>query len=227
MADLLNYDLQGQIAIVTIDDGKANAVSPDYVSQVNAVLDRATDQAAAMVIHGRPGKFSAGFDLTVMGQGGDAMNDLVRSGAQLALRLLTCPIPVVIGCTGHAMAMGGLLLLSVDYRIGVQGAFKIGLNEVAIGMTLPWFGVELARNRLAPTYCHRAVESAEIFDPAGAVDAGFLDEVVAGEQLSDRTLEVAGRLASLDARAHRETKLRMRDDAARRLSEAIAAEFPS
>lgn len=217
--------IQDHIALITLDDGKANAVSPELIGQLNNALDDAEKNAKAVVIIGRPGRFSAGFDLSVMGQGGVAMGNLVLGGARLSNRLLQFPLPVVIACTGHALAMGGLLLLSVDYRIGVEGAFKIGLNEVAIGMTMPLFGVELGRGRLYTPQFHRAVINAEIYSPQGAVEAGFLDRVVSDTALVSEAITIASQLAQLNRTAHHLTKLRVREPMLARIAEGVKKEF--
>ena len=157
MSDLVAYKLEQPICTITLDDGKVNCLSPQMLSEINAALDQAEEDGAVVVIAGRKGKFSAGFDLAVVGKGGDEAVNMLIDGFRLAERLLSFPRPVVIACTGHALAMGSFLLLSVDYRIGADGAHKIGPNEVAIGMTMPRFGVEICRQRLAPAHFHRAV----------------------------------------------------------------------
>jgi enoyl-CoA hydratase len=186
------------IAVVRIDDGKANAFSPTVIEALNAALDQAEAEARAVLLVGRPGRFSAGFDLSVMQEGMDAARALVRSGAELALRFYELPMPVVMACTGHALAMGVITLLAGDVRIGAEGDFKLGLNEVAIGMPVPKFATELARDRLTPRAFTRAVNLAEIHTPAQAVEAGYLDEVVAADDLlavaTERAVELADRV---------------------------------
>ena len=211
MADLVECKLQSNYTLITMDDGKANALGFDMLAQLAAALDRAEQVGKVVIIAGRPGKFSAGFDLSVMSQGGDGMLSLLRSGAELSRRLLNFPAPVVLAVSGHALAMGALLLLSADYRVGVHGTYKIGLNEVAIGMTLPYFGVELARARLATTHLGPAVDLARIYDAAAALEAGYLDEVVSEEDLLARAEELAGQFAVLNMEAHRQTKARTRE----------------
>lgn len=90
--------------------------------------------------------------------------DLVTQGSTLARRLLAHPFPVIVACSGHAVAKGAFLLLSVDYRIGVDGPFSIGLNEVQIGMTMHHAGIELARDRLRKSAFHRSVINGEMFN---------------------------------------------------------------
>jgi enoyl-CoA hydratase len=178
-----------------------------------------------VIIAGRPGKFSAGFDLAVMGAGGETMLDLLRKGAGVSQRLVSFPTPVILAASGHALAMGALLLLSADYRIGINGAYKIGLNEVAIGMTLPWFGVELAKARLAPVHLERAVSLATLYDPAGAVAAGFLDEAVEETELLPRAVAMAEQFAALNLEAHHGSKVRTREQLIQALEGALDKEF--
>lgn len=225
MSNIVSYQEKENVAAITIDDGKANAVSPQFVEEVNEALDQAESDNAVVVLTGRPGKFSAGFDLSIVTQDGEAREKLVKSGAELAIRLLGFPTPVIIACNGHSLAMGGLLLLSTDLRIGVAGDYKIGLNEVAIGMTMPYFGVEIARARLAPVYFSRSVVNAEIYTPQGAVEAGFLDTVVPEEQLMETAIQSARAFAEYNLSAHYATKLRVRENALNAINNAIRKEF--
>ena len=225
MSELVSITEEENYCLVQMDDGKANALSFDMLAQLNDALDRAEQSGKVVIIAGRPGKFSAGFDLNVMGQGGEPMVRLLREGAELSRRLLACDTPVVAAVSGHALAMGALLILSCDYRIGMHGNYKIGLNEVAIGMTLPHFGVELARARLTPTYFTRAVGLASIYDASAAVEAGFLDEAVDEADLLPRAGAVAEQLAALDMEAHRNTKARVREPLRAALDSAIERDF--
>ncbi|QGG96127.1 crotonase/enoyl-CoA hydratase family protein [Actinomarinicola tropica] len=198
------------VAVVRLDDGKANAVSHEAIDLVHAALDRSLEDARAVVIAGRPGRFSAGFDLKVMGAGDQPMQELVLAGAGLFLRLYGHPQPVVAACTGHALAGGAILLLAADTRIGAAGDFKVGLNEVGIGMTLPAFAVEMARDRLRTHLLTSATVLGQVFDPDGAVDAGYLDRVVAGDAVVDEAVAEARRLAELRSGAVAGTKRRLR-----------------
>jgi len=195
------FEIDGDVAVVTLDDGKANAVSHELIRRLHEVLDETAD-ARAIVIVGRPGRFSAGFDLAVMGRGMEAATELVGSGGKLLMRIFGFPRPVVAACTGHAIAAGALLLLATDTRIGAEGAFKIGLNEAAIGMPLPHYAVELARDRLAPTHYTRSTLQAEIYDPVGAVAAGYLDQVVSADTVVAAAVAEGQRLGGLSTGAY-------------------------
>jgi enoyl-CoA hydratase len=160
-----------------------------------------------------------------MGQGGDTMIDLLRNGANMSRRILDFPTPVVLAVSGHALAMGALLLLSADYRVGVHGSYKIGLNEVAIGMTLPYFGIELARARLAKNHFTRAVALARVYEAGDALEAGYLDEAVSEEDLLHRATFMAEQFSKLNMEAHRQTKARTRESLNAALAAAIEKEL--
>jgi enoyl-CoA hydratase len=210
MAELVGYRLDGSIATITMDDGKVNALSPAMQEQLGAALDRAGHDRAVVLLTGRPGVFSGGFDLGVLRAGGDPAAAMLRGGFELAARLLSFPAPVVVACGGHAVAMGLFLVLSADYRIGAAGSFRLVANEVAIGLTLPRAAIEIMRQRLQPAALSRAVTLAEPFGPDGAVAAGILDRVVAPGELAGAAAAVAGALAGLDPTAHANSKLALR-----------------
>ena len=224
MSNLVAYEFEQPICTITLDDGKVNSLSPQMLGEINAALDQAEKDGAIVILAGRPDRFSAGFDLKVVAGGGTTAVNMLIDGFRLGERLLSFPTPVVVACTGHALAMGSFLLLSVDYRIGADGAYKIGANEVAIAMTMPRFAVEICRQRLAPAHFHRAVNTAEIYTPAGAVEAGFLDEVVPADALMTAACGKATALAALSLPAHKATKLRSREKALQAVGEAIAAD---
>ncbi len=224
MSDIVTYQLEDAIATITMDDGKVNALSPQMFSELNAAFDQAKTDGAVVVFTGREGKFSAGFDLGVLGAGGTDAAALIRSGFELAERILSFPTPVVIACNGHAIAMGVFLVLSGDYRIGVDGPYKITANEVAIGMTLPRTAVEICRQRLAPAHFNRVTILAEPYSPTDAVGAGFLDRVVDAAKLQEAARSTAAQLAQLDLNAHAATKLRVRESALKAIHESIEAD---
>ena len=211
MAEPATYEIIDHVAVVTMDDGKANVFGPDMIAALDRQLDRAAAEAKAVLLTGRPGLFSGGFDLRVI-RGDDqvAARNMTRAGIHLLMRLYGLPQPLVVASTGHAVALGALCLLAGDYRLGVQGDFRIGLNETAIGLALPPFAVMLAAERLSKRYLARAALAATIFAPAEAKDAGFLDEVVPAEQLRETALDVARQVVNLDASAYAATKRGMR-----------------
>lgn len=211
MTDPVQLTIEDGVAVVRLDDGKANAVSHTLIEQLHAALDRADAEATAVAFVGREGKFSAGFDLSVMTQGADATRGLVKAGGELLMRVFTHPQPTVAAVTGHALAAGALLCLACDTRIGSADLpAKIGLNETAIGMGLPWYGVRLGEARLSVRHRQRSVLQAEIYDMAGALDAGYLDELVAADAVATTAIDRARQLGQLPRGAYSFTKGRLR-----------------
>ncbi|KFE53220.1 crotonase/enoyl-CoA hydratase family protein [Pseudomonas syringae] len=224
MSDLISYHLEDGVATLTLSNGKVNAISPDVVAAFNAALDQAEKDRAVVIITGQPGILSGGYDLKVMTSSAEAAINLVKHGSTLARRMLAHPFPIVIACPGHAVAKGAFLLLSADYRIGVEGPFSIGLNEVQIGMTMHHAGIELARDRLRKSAFHRSVINGEMFDPKGALEAGFLDKLVSVEELQDAARTAALQLKKINMNAHKNTKLKVRKALLDTLDAAIVAD---
>jgi len=222
----VSYELRDRVAIITVDDGKANAVTHRMAADLIDGLDRAEAEAGAVVIAGRPGRFSAGFDLSVMTSSTDAARDLLRAGAEVSLRIHGLRIPVVLASTGHALAMGAILLMAADVRIGARGTYKIGLNEVAIGMPVPRFAIALARTSLATTSLNAALNLATVYDPEGAVVAGYLDELADDGEVVDHAITRAAALAeSLNPTAFATTREYLRGDGLAAMHDALAVDL--
>ncbi|HET8695131.1 MAG: crotonase/enoyl-CoA hydratase family protein [Burkholderiales bacterium] len=222
MSELVSYQLQDGIATLTLSNGKVNAVSPDVIDAFNRALDQAEQDKAVVIITGQPGILSGGYDLKEMMKGPQNALDLVAKGSTLARRMLSHPFPIIVACSGHAVAKGAFILLSADYRVGIDGPFNIGLNEVQIGMTMHHVGIELARDRLTKAVFQRSVINGEMFNPQGAREAGFLDAVVASpEELMPAALAMAQQLKKINMTAHTKTKLKVRKALLETLDNAI------
>ena len=217
------------VLTITMDDGKANALSPAMFAELNAAFDRAeADDVGAVVLAGRPGRFSGGFDLSVLSGPQEEALGMLRAGFELSHRLLSFPKPVVMACTGHALAMGSFLLLSGDHRVGAAGDFKLQANEVAIGLPVPAPAVAILRHGLTQPAFDRAAVLAQVFDPESAVAAGWLHQVVAPDDVVPAAQAVAATfVATLDPSAHAISKLRVRAHALDELRAAIDADFPA
>jgi len=221
MSDLVSYDLEDGIATLTLNNGKVNALSPAVFDALNAAFDRAEQDRAVVILTGQPGILSGGYDLKVMTSGPENAIALVATGSAFTRRMLAHPFPIIVACPGHAIAKGAFLLLSADYRIGVDGAFNIGLNEVQIGMTMHHLGIELARDRLTKPAFQRSVINGEIFAPQAALDAGFLDKIVPAGELMDVAKATAAQLKKINMTAHKNTKLKARKALLETLDQAI------
>jgi enoyl-CoA hydratase len=211
MTNLANYSRSGPIATIVMDDGNANVMSLAMLHALNAAFDQAEKDKTVAILKGRGKHFSGGFDLNVFAKG--TAHDqylMVRAGAELALRLLSFPLPIVAACHGNAFPMGAFLIMSCDHRIAAEGNYRIGMNEVAIGLTVPRFAIEIARQRLTPAYFSRVVMTSEMFGPSEAVTAGFFDRVVPADQLERTAEEAATALSKLNLASHAATKARAR-----------------
>lgn len=215
------------VMVVHLDDGKANALSATMIAAISTALDEAEadDTIGAVVLHGRPGRFCAGFDLSVM-RGGDfaAVATLVSDGGELVRRLYGSSVPIVAASTGHALAAGALILLGCDVRVGADIDCKIGLNEVAIGMVLPAWAITIAQERLSRRHIQLAVATAQVTDGAGAVQAGFLDVVVPEAEVLPAAIEKATQLAALNGRAYAGTVLALRGPVLDRMAAQVTAD---
>ena len=219
--ELIDFEINDNIALITLKNGKVNAISHQVINEINSALDQAETAGAIVILTGQAGMFSGGYDLKTMKESSDSAVGLVTAGSTLAHRMLSFSQPIIGACSGHAIAKGAFLLLSCDYRIGSAGAFKIGLNEVAIGITMHQAGIELARNRVPINYLTRSVINAELFDPETATLAGFLDTVVEPQQLMETALATAKQMKNLNLAAHKGTKLKERKETLNALEAAI------
>jgi enoyl-CoA hydratase len=219
------------VVVLHLDDGKANALSVELIAAIRSELDAAESDpdVGAVVLHGREGRFCAGFDLGVMTAGDmSAVSTLVSDGGDLVRSLYGSGVPVVAACTGHALAAGALLLLGCDLRIGADVPAKIGLNEVAIKMVLPPWAITIAAERLSRRQLQRSLATARLTGPVDAIDVGFLDEVVPADQVLDLAIEHANAMAgTLDRRAYAGTVRSLRGAVLDTMERQIAADRES
>jgi enoyl-CoA hydratase len=139
----VTLSIEGDVATISMDDGKMNAFGFDLCKDVTEAMDLALARGAgAVVVAGNAKAFSAGFDLQIMAKGtSDQQAALFEKGSELILKFFEFPRPLVIAAQGHGLALGAILLLAADVRIGSNAPkHKYGLNEVAIGMSVPVSG---------------------------------------------------------------------------------------
>ncbi|WP_160354242.1 crotonase/enoyl-CoA hydratase family protein [Sphingorhabdus profundilacus] len=217
-------EITNDIALIRMDDGKANAINFEMIAALNAALDTAEAEAMAIVLAGREGRFSGGFDLNAFANlGADGVYKLLDAGAELLLRLYGGPLPVVAACTGHAIAMGVFILNACDTRIGAAGDYKIGANEAITGMQLPIFAMEISRDRLSSRHLTRALMQGFIYNPEGAVEAGYLDTLADPDRVEAKALVVAEQLAQLPGKAYSWNKKAIRKATLDRIRSSIGA----
>jgi enoyl-CoA hydratase len=224
-AELVRFRREGRVALLTLDDGKRNALSPAMLQAIYDALARAEREELGVVLTGREQTFSAGFDLKVLRSGSTATIRMLRLGYGLTARVLAYPYPVVCAANGHTLAMGAFLALSCDYRLGARGDFKYAAHEVALGMTMPRVGAEVLKLRLTPSAYQRTTVLAEFFDPESACAAGFIDRLVEPAELEAEALRVADNLMKLDMPAHFATKKRVRAEAISNIERGIIGDL--
>jgi len=227
MQKRVSYHERDGVASIVLDDGKVNVMSLEMLNDIASLLDRAEKGAEMLVLRSaRPGVFSAGFDLKVFAAG-DAPKSLamVKAGAELALRLMSLPLPTIGVMEGHAFPMGTFLLLGCDVRLGAQGPHRMGLNEVTSGISPPGFAIELARGRLHPSWLSRTATLGEMYEPADALTAGLLDRVVAPENLEAELAGIITALRAVHKPSHALAKRRLRQPTMDAMRAAIDREL--
>lgn len=227
MGERVSYRCEDGVARLVMDDGKVNAMSAAMLGEIDAALTQAeADEAIVVLRSGRPGLFSAGFDLKVFAAGDpDQSLAMVRAGAELALRLLGFPYPTLGVMEGHAYPMGAFLLLACDVRLASAAPHRMGLNEVAIGISPPRFAIELARSRLTPAVLSRTVTLGEMFEPQAALEGGFVDRVVAPEAMDGAIGETLAALRGVNLAMHARAKRDLRAATVAAMRRAIDADL--
>jgi enoyl-CoA hydratase len=226
MSSHVQFSYDGGISRIVMDDGKANVMSPALLGSLHEAFDTAREKDGLVVLSSGGKHFSGGFDLKVIREGTrEEKVAMLRAGAELALRILSFPRPVISVCTGNALPMGAFLLLCSDVRFASEGDYKISMNEVMIGLTVPHFAIEIARQRLTPAYFNRAVLLGEMYAPQEATKAGFVDTVLPPSVLPAIVEQTLQGLSAIDFAAHAETKSRARRGAIDAIRAAIDHEL--
>ena len=225
MENFLNYSLVDGVATIELADGGSNLLSPGMIEAVNKALDKAEREATAVVLSGAGNIFSGGFDLKVMKSGAMPALKMLMGGFETVYRLVNLPMPLVVASNGHTVAAGVFLLFAGDYRFVTRGDFKIVLNEVEIGMTMPYTALAIARYRLSIKAFEQVINHARVYCPSEAVEAGFADQAVDSKELIQNASEKAKELANLNAKAFRKTKLRARKKLTRSIRWAVIKDF--
>ncbi|GAA6135921.1 crotonase/enoyl-CoA hydratase family protein [Oceaniserpentilla sp. 4NH20-0058] len=208
----MDYQLKDDIAFINIDDGKANAMNHEFIDGMNAAFDKAEAEAKVIVIQGREGMLSAGFDLKAIAKGGDQAVQMLEKGMVLMTRMYSLPLPVITVCEGHAIGMGAFILMASDNRIGVDSEYVVNLPETAIGMPFTPVLMSLIKDRIVNTEQTIAVMQSKKYTPAEAVDAGFLDQLVPADKLLESATALAKQLAELPKAFYKKNKLDLRGD---------------
>lgn len=227
MQERVSYVERDKVAEILLDDGKVNVMSTAMLTDIASALDRAEKSAEAVVLRSkRPGVFSAGFDLKVFAAGEvEKSLEMVKAGAELVLRLMAFPLPTIGVMEGYAFPMGTFLLLACDVRLGARGLHRMGLNEVAIGISPPGFAIELARGRLHPSWLSRTVTLGEMYEPDDALVAGLLDRVAPPDTIEAELDKIIAGLRTIHKPSHTTAKKRLRQTTMDAMRAAIDREL--
>ena len=223
-ARLATLTSEDDLSIITLDDGKANVFSPKMIQDVNECLDKVPTESGALIITGREGMFSAGFDLKIISAGDmKATMDMSLSGFKLLSRLFSFPRPILAACSGHGIALGTFLLCCCDYRVGVKGDFMIGANEMRTNMVIPIPILELINHRVSASHKYRAILGAEMYSIENGIGAGLIDEVVDAENLMETAMLKAKDLATMGHPSYTVTKELLIREPLKKINDAISA----
>ena len=212
---------EGDVSIIHMDDGKVNVFSPEMIQNFEKIMDKIPTNKGSVLITGRPGMFSAGFDLKVMMSSPENAAAMVKSGFLMLKRVFSFPRPVVAACSGHAIALGAFLLCSSDYRVGGEGDFKGGANELRNNMIVPTPILEIAKFKLTKSHKQRALLNAEMYSIKDSIEPGYIDEVASPESFYDVALAKAKDLATLAHPQYDQTKKLDQEDVLPKISKGI------
>ncbi len=224
----ITYETRDKVAVITMDDGKVNAMAQPFFDGLNASLDRAErERPGAVVITGRAGAFSAGLNLKVLPTlPPDEMKTTLTTFGRTLLRVFTFPIPTVAAVSGHAIAGGAFLMMACDLRYVADGAWKTHANEVAIGLVLPTWAITIAESAIPPRYHTEALLHARPYLPDEALERGIIHGVARpAERLLDVALEAAAPLAALDQPSYAVSKTRQRAVRVQHASQLVEQEM--
>ena len=223
--------------ITTIDHGPvrelrlsrppANALSPELIAALGEAVAAAPKEGArALLLSGSPGMFSGGLDVPHLLQlDRPAIRATWESFYRLLRGLAASPVPVVAAITGHSPAGGAVLSMFCDYRIMTEGNFKIGLNEVAVGIPLPEALLRACVRIVGPRQAERLSVTAAMLHPEEALRIGFVDEVAPPDHVVPRAVEWCQGVLALPPVAMAETRQRARADLVRLIEEGLASEL--
>lgn len=213
---------ENDISIIKLDDGKANAFSFEMLTQVNALLAQVPKDSGALVITGRDGLFSGGFDLKTLATGDmEKITTMVQLGYRLLLELYSFDRPIIAAVSGHAIALGLFVTCSADYRIAIDGQYVCQANEVRNNMDIPPQIMEILKARVNKNYFYPAVFHSDTYSVQDSIAVGYIDEVVSAEKFMDRVMEKANELASLPHPFYANTKQSAQEDVREKIAEAI------
>lgn len=216
----------GAVRELRLDRPPVNALTPELVAALHEAVTRAPGEGArALVLSGSPGRFSGGLDVPVLVDfDRPAMERLWQDFYRLLLALAASPIPIAAAITGHSPAGGAVLATYCDYRILADGDFRIGYNEVAVGIPMPIAILKCVARLVGPRQAERLCGAGLLITPQEAHRIGLVDELVPPDRVVERAVEWANGMIALPPNAMSQTREAARADLVRFMEEGLATE---
>lgn len=226
MTSIRAQDHDGGVRVLTLSRPPANAIDEGLMSDLEAALDAAAadDAVRAVVLRGDGAFFCAGFDFGAPRRDDEVAHDMYARYRDAHLKLLTLPKPTVAMVNGHAIAGGLVLVLACDYRLGVEGDYRVGLNEVAVGASFPRAAFEIVRLRLPHARVSELLLGASLYPASQSVRLGIVDELLSSDKFEDTVLRRAARLGAFPREAYAHGKAALVAEAVERINAETPAE---
>ena len=208
----MHLEMVGDIAILRMRAGKANAIGPNFLGGLIDVLDEFDRSGArAAILTGYDKYFSAGLDLVTLHEyDHQEMRDLITAFHHTMLRVYTCPKPIVAAVNGHAIAGGCVLAMQCDQRVMLDGDVRIGLNETRLGVGLPVIVVETFRNTVPVRCLQMLTLEGRLMTPGQALEFGLVNALSSSDQIDLAALTLARDLQGIPPKAYAQVKRSLR-----------------
>lgn len=196
------------------DRPPVNALSPDFVGTlIDALTEAPREGAQAIVLSGRPGLFSAGLDVpALLALDESAMRGFWKDFISLLGAIACSPVPVAAAITGNSPAGGAVMAIYCDYRVMAEGEFRIGLNEVQVGLPLPPIVHAALLRQVGPRQAERLGAAGLLITPEDALAVGLVDRLASVEQVVPSALAWCRHMIELPPDAMRMTRDMVRAD---------------
>jgi len=221
-AEIATLSQENNVSIIRLDDGKANAFSHEMLTRFNELLAEVPRDSGSLIITGREGLFSGGFDLKTLATGDmEKIRKMVILGYKTLLDLYGFDRPLIAAVTGHSIALGLFVTCCADYRIAIDGQYICQANEVRNNMDIPTQIMEILKARVNKNYFYPAVYHSDAYSMKDSIAVGYIDEVVSEDNFMERVMQKAEELSSLPHPFYANTKHFAQGDVIQKITDAI------
>ncbi len=192
----VKIETQDDIAVMRMMNGNTNAINPELIHDMKISLKEVKNEFRGMVLAGNKHFFAIGFDVpTLLKLDRSGMENFFNDFNQLALDLFTLPIPTACAIAGHAIGGGNILALTQDYRFMVQEKKLIGLNEIQLGIPVPYLADLILRHIIGHSAAKDMIYSGMLMPAKDAKKIGVIDEIILDEDVEKRAIEKISKIA--------------------------------